>query len=264
MILVLLIAVRVNAFLAFLIASISVGLLSGMEVVNIVDAIEVGLGNTLGSITIILGFGAVLGRLMAESGAAERIANQIVKLFGVKNLKWAMMIVGFLVGIPMFFAVGFVILIPIMFSIARKAGVSFIYLGIPLVAALSATHGLLPPHPAPTAITQQFGANMGQVIMWGSHLGDSDYIVGWTLIRVDGEENRSEATSDFHGQRTHIRGFTWLWYQRFLCATAYIIDDVGNCIRPFCQNWYDLPDYCLPVKAVNCHAGFHFNSIISS
>ena len=166
-ILVLLIANKVNAFLAFLISSIIVGLMSGMEVTSIISAIETGLGNTLGSLTIILGFGAVIGRLMAESGAAEQIANRIVKLFGAKYLKWAMMLVGFLVGIPMFFAIGFVILIPIMFSIAKKAGVSFLYLGIPLVAALSATHGLLPPHPAPAAITQQFGTSMGSVILWG-------------------------------------------------------------------------------------------------
>lgn len=166
-ILVILIAFKVNAFLAFLISSIVVGLMSGMEVSVIVKAIETGLGSTLGSLTVILGFGAVIGRLMAESGAAEQIANKIVKLFGATYLKWAMMLVGFLVGIPMFFAIGFVILIPIMFSIARKAGVSFIYLGIPLVAALSVTHGLLPPHPAPTAITQQFGADMGEVILWG-------------------------------------------------------------------------------------------------
>lgn len=166
-ILVLLIALKVNAFVAFLITSISAGLLSGMEISNIVSAIETGLGGTLGSLTIILGFGAVIGRLMAESGAANQIADQLVDLFGQKYLKWAMVFIGFLVGIPMFFAIGFVILIPMVFSIARKANVPYLYLGIPLVAALSVTHGLLPPHPAPTAIAQQFDANVGGVILWG-------------------------------------------------------------------------------------------------
>jgi Gnt-I system high-affinity gluconate transporter len=166
-ILIALIVVKVNAFLAFLISSIAVGLMSGMEVQAIIGAIETGLGDTLGSLTIILGFGAVIGKLMAESGAAKQIANRIVRLFGTGYLNWAMAIIGFLVGIPMFFAIGFVILVPLMFSIAAKAKVPFIYLGIPLVASLSVTHGLLPPHPAPAAIAQQFGAEMGEVIVWG-------------------------------------------------------------------------------------------------
>jgi Gnt-I system high-affinity gluconate transporter len=162
-----LILLRVNAFLAFLISSIAVGLISGMEVKAIIGAIESGLGDTLGSLTIILGFGAVIGRLMAESGAAKQIANRMVQVFGGRYLKWAMALIGFIVGIPMFFAIGFVILVPLMFSIAGKAKVPFLYLGIPLVAALSVTHGLLPPHPAPVAIAQQFGADMGEVILWG-------------------------------------------------------------------------------------------------
>lgn len=162
-----LIIARVNAFLAFLISSIAIGLISEMEISSIVTAIQIGLGNTLGSLTIILGFGAVIGRFMAESGAATQIANRIIKISGEKRLKWGMMVVGFIVGIPMFFSVGFVILIPIMFSIAKKGNLSFIYLGIPLVASLSVTHGLLPPHPAPTAIVEQFGADMGEVILWG-------------------------------------------------------------------------------------------------
>lgn len=167
LILVSLILLRINAFLAFLISSISVGLMSGMEVVAIVNAIEKGLGNTLGSLVIILGFGAVIGRLMAVSGAAKQIANSIIRIVGQKHLKWAMMLVGFVVGIPMFFSVGFVLLIPILFSVARRANLSIIYLGISMVASLSVMHGLLPPHPAPIALVQQFGAHMGETILWG-------------------------------------------------------------------------------------------------
>lgn len=166
-ILIVLIVLKVNAFLAFLISAIAAGLLSGMEIDTIISAIEKGLGNTLGSLTIILGFGAVIGKIMAVSGAAKQIANKLVNVFGQRYLKWAMALIGLLVGIPMFFAIGFVILVPLMFSVASKAKVPFIYLGIPLVAALSVTHGLLPPHPAPAAIAQQFGASMGEVILWG-------------------------------------------------------------------------------------------------
>jgi Gnt-I system high-affinity gluconate transporter len=166
-ILVVLIVFKVNAFLAFLISAITAGLLSGMEIGTIINAIETGLGNTLGSLTIILGFGAVIGKIMAVSGAARQIAHKLVNVFGQRYLKWAMALIGFLIGIPMFFAIGFVILVPLMFSVASKAKVSFIYLGIPLVAAMSVTHGLLPPHPAPAAIAQQFGSPMGEVILWG-------------------------------------------------------------------------------------------------
>jgi Gnt-I system high-affinity gluconate transporter len=167
LILVSLILLKVNAFLAFLISAITVGLMSGMDVVDIVGSIENGLGSTLGSLTIILGFGAVIGRLLAASFAAEQIANNIIKIVGQRHLKWAMMIVGFIIGIPMFFAVGFVLLVPILFTVAKRANVSIMYLGISLVASLSATHGLLPPHPAPVALVQQFNANMGETILFG-------------------------------------------------------------------------------------------------
>ena len=181
-ILIVLILLKVNAFLAFLISSIVAGFLSGLGVLEIIDAIEKGLGNTLGSLTIILGFGAVIGKIMAHSGAAKQIANWLVGLFGTKYLKWAMALIGFLVGIPMFFAIGFVILVPLMFSVASKAKVPIIYLGIPLVAALSVTHGLLPPHPAPTAIAIEFGAPMGEVIIWGLALSIPTIIISGPLL----------------------------------------------------------------------------------
>ena len=162
-----LILLRINAFLAFLISSISAGLIAGMDISAVINAVEKGLGNSLGSLTIILGFGAVIGRFMAISGAAEQISSSLVQMVGPKYLKWAMMGIGFIVGLPMFFAVGFVILVPIVFSIAKKAGVSIIYLGIPLVASLSVAHGLLPPHPAPVALVQLFNADMGETIFYG-------------------------------------------------------------------------------------------------
>lgn len=181
-ILIVLILLKVNAFLAFLISSIAAGFLSGLGVAETLSAIEIGLGKTLGSLTIILGFGAVIGKFMAHSGAAKQIANRMVMLFGDKYLKWAMALIGFLVGIPMFFAVGFVILVPLMFSVAKKAKVPFIYLGIPLIASLSVTHGLLPPHPAPAAIALEFGAPMGEVILWGFVLAVPTIIIAGPIF----------------------------------------------------------------------------------
>lgn len=181
-VLVTLILLKVNAFLAFLISAICVGLMSGMETISIVNAIEKGLGNTLGSLAIILGFGAVIGRLLAVSGGASQIANSIIKVVGHRHLKWALMLVGFVVGIPMFFSVGFVLLIPILFSVARRANVSIIYLGISMVASLSVTHGLLPPHPAPIALVQQFGAPMGETILWGFVISIPTIIIAGPLF----------------------------------------------------------------------------------
>ncbi len=199
-----LILLRINAFLAFLISSISAGLIAGLEISQVIEAIEKGLGNALGSLTIILGFGAVIGRFMATSGAATQISNSIINIVGLKYLKWAMMCVGFIVGLPMFFAVGFVILVPIVFSIAKKAGVSIIYLGIPLVASLSVAHGLLPPHPAPVALVQLFKADMGETIFWGIIIAIPTMIFagpvfGSTLKKIEAEPLqifKSEAQSE--------------------------------------------------------------------
>jgi Gnt-I system high-affinity gluconate transporter len=162
-----LIILKVNAFLAFLIAAVSAGLLADMSAVEITAAIQAGLGNTLGFLTVILGFGAVIGRLMAVSGAAKQIADSLVKLVGKKYLNWAMAAAGFIIGIPLFFSVAFVIVVPLMFSVAKRSGASVIALGIPLAVSLSTAHGLLPPHPAPAALSGLFGAGIGDTIFWG-------------------------------------------------------------------------------------------------
>jgi len=162
-----LILLRVNAFIAFLIASLAAGLLAGLQPTLVISAIEKGLGNSLGSLVVILGFGAVIGKILADSGAAQKISQVILRTTGDKYLPLAMMAIGFLVGIPLFFAVAFVILAPVLFSVAKKSALSPLYLGIPLVAALSVTHGLLPPHPAPVALVKAFGAAMDTTILYG-------------------------------------------------------------------------------------------------
>jgi Gnt-I system high-affinity gluconate transporter len=162
-----LILLRVNAFIAFIVASLAAGLLAGLEPLIVVSAIEKGLGNSLGSLVVILGFGAVIGKFLADSGAAQKISQVILLAAGDKYLPLAMMTIGFLVGLPLFFAVGFVILAPVLFSVAKKSALSPLYLGIPMVAALSVTHGLLPPHPAPVALVNTFGAAMDTTILYG-------------------------------------------------------------------------------------------------
>src|SRR5918997_3342327 len=96
----------------------------------------------------LVGVGTMLGKMMAESGAATRIATTLIGWFGERRVHWAIMIVAFIVGMPVFFQVGFVLLVPLVFTIARRTGMSLIKVGLPLVAGLSVVHGLVPPHPA--------------------------------------------------------------------------------------------------------------------
>lgn len=164
----LLIAVfKINAFISFIIVCLLVGILQGMELNSVIESIQMGIGNTLGYLVLILGLGAMLGKLVADSGAAQRITTKLVDSFGVKYIQWAVVLAGFIVGIPMFYTVGFVILIPLVFTVAAATNLPLIYVGLPMLASLSVTHGFLPPHPAPTAIAAMFDANIGKTMLYG-------------------------------------------------------------------------------------------------
>ncbi len=158
---------KLNAFIAFIIVSLVVGVAEGMEFLKVLASIETGIGKTLGSLIMILGFGAMLGKLVADSGAAQRITTKLVDKFGKKNIQWAVVLTGFIVGIPMFYTVGFVILIPLVFTVAATTGLPLIYVGLPMLASLSVTHGYLPPHPAPTGIAVMFNADIGKTLLYG-------------------------------------------------------------------------------------------------
>jgi Gnt-I system high-affinity gluconate transporter len=164
---VLIVRFKLNAFITFILVSLLVGIGEGMELKSVVDSIQKGIGDTLGFLVMILGLGAMLGKLVADSGAAQRITTSLVKGFGVKNIQWAVVLTGFIVGIPMFYSVGFVILIPLVFTVAAATGLPLIYVGLPMLASLSVTHGYLPPHPAPTAITVMFDADLGKTLVYG-------------------------------------------------------------------------------------------------
>lgn len=158
---------KINSFLSFIITSLIVGVTEGMPIDKAVLSIEAGVGSTLGLIVIIIGFGAMLGKIVAESGAAQKITTSIIDVFGVKRIQLAVMLTGFIIGVPLFYDVGFVILIPLIFTIGVSAGVPLLYIGLPMLASLSVTHGFLPPHPAPTAIARTFDADLGKTMMYG-------------------------------------------------------------------------------------------------
>jgi len=163
----LILVLKFNSFLSFVVVSLAVGLAEGMPLDKAVVSIENGIGNTLAFILMILCFGAMLGKMVSESGAAQKITSQLVKTFGIKNIQLALMLTGFVVGISLFYDVGFFVMIPLVFTIAASTGLPLLYVGLPMLAALSVTHGYLPPHPAPTAIAAMFNADIGKTMVYG-------------------------------------------------------------------------------------------------
>ena len=170
--LILLIAVgKLNPFISLMAISLALALVTGMPLGNIVSSFETGTGNTLGHIAIVVGLGTMLGKMMAESGASERIAETLIELFGEKQVPWSMMCAALIVGLPVFFEVGFVLLVPIMFTVARRTRLSLIMVGLPMVAGLSVVHGLVPPHPAAMLAVTMFHADVGRTILYALLIG---------------------------------------------------------------------------------------------
>ena len=158
---------KLNAFLAFLVVSIVTGLLLGIPFGGITKSLYKGIGDTLGQLSIVIVLGAMLGKIVAESGAAQRIAMTMMNVFGTRYIQWALMITGFIIGIPLFYNVGFVLMVPLIFSVVYKYKLPALYIGLPMLASLSVTHGFLPPHPAPAALVGQFHATMGKTLLYG-------------------------------------------------------------------------------------------------
>jgi Gnt-I system high-affinity gluconate transporter len=158
---------KVNPFLAFLLISTVAGLLLGIPYTKVMQSVTKGIGDTLGSLVIVIILGAMLGKLVADSGAAKQIAIVFQNLFGRKYVVWAMTFTGFIVGIPLYYNVGFVLLIPIIFSVAFYNKLPLVYVGLPMLASLSVMHGFLPPHPSPMALVIQFQANMATTFFYG-------------------------------------------------------------------------------------------------
>lgn len=167
LLLILIVRFKWNAFFALLITSIVVGLLNGMNLLEILESILNGIGGTLGKIILILCFGAMLGKLIEESGAAHTITYRLTDLMGLKNVQYAILITGFLVGLPMMYNASFLVLIPLIYTFSTTAKMPLLYLGIPLSASLSIAHAYLPPHPAPTYVSLIYDANINYVLLIG-------------------------------------------------------------------------------------------------
>ena len=158
---------KVSPFLSLLIVALLAGLMLGMQPAQLIKSVEAGVGSTLGGITLIICLGAILGKILEQSGAAEQIANTLIHAFGKSNIQWALMITGLLVGIPLFYNAGFMILVPLVFSLARTGGIPLLYIAIPMAASLSTAHCFLPPHPGPLLLVNAFKADMGKTLIYG-------------------------------------------------------------------------------------------------
>ncbi len=180
--LILLIAVvKLNPVITLFVVSLSLAIVAGMPFPSVIHSFEAGVGGTLGHIAIIVALGTMLGKMMAESGAADQIANTLIRLFGEKNVPWAMVFIGMLVGLPAFFEVGFVLLIPVAFTVARRTGTSLVLVGLPMVAGLSVVHGLVPPHPAAMLAVTIYKADVGKTIFYALLIGIPTAIIAGPL-----------------------------------------------------------------------------------
>ena len=158
---------RLHAFLALLISSFSLGLMTGMSPAKLLKSIQVGFGEALGFIAVVVALGAIIGRFLEHSGGGRHLAEWLLEKFGSKLTPWALLTAAFLVGLPLCFGVGFIIIVPLAWSLARESKKSLLYYGLPMGCALTVVHAMVPPHPAPAAAAQMFHADLGKTILWG-------------------------------------------------------------------------------------------------
>ncbi len=169
---------RLHAFLALIMTAMALGLASGMEPAKVLKSIQAGFGEALGFIAVVVALGAIIGRFLEHSGGGRALAEWLLARFGREHAAWAVFFSAFLIGLPIFFEVGFIILVPLAWSLARESKKSLLFYGLPMAAALTVTHAMVPPHPAPAAAAQLLGANLGRVILFGIGLSIPMAITG--------------------------------------------------------------------------------------
>lgn len=155
-----------HAFISLTVASLFLAIMAGLSMDKIVSAYETGVGNVLGHLVGILALGTILGKMMSDSGAGTQVANFFIRVFGEKRLPWAMLLSGFIIGIPVFFDVGIVMLLPLVISIHKSTKQNILLIGLPVIAGLSIVHGLVPPHPGAMTAIGIFKADIGKVLIY--------------------------------------------------------------------------------------------------
>ncbi len=233
---------KVSPFLSLLLVAVFIGLLLGMEPAALLSSIEKGVGSTLAGLVLILCLGAILGKMLETSGAAEQITTTLIRSFGEKYIQWAVLLTGFLVGIPLYYNAGFIILVPLVFSIARKTGLPLLYIAIPMAASLSVTHCFLPPHPGPVVLINAFSANTGETLLYGLIIIIPIAIIAGPLLgkflqRISTEINDSKQSNEPVIQKKLPAVFTSFFIALLpvLLITAAVVADnflpAGNIAR---------------------------------
>ncbi|MES4905813.1 MULTISPECIES: gluconate:H+ symporter [unclassified Streptomyces] len=159
--------VKLNGFISLLLVAVAVALVRGVPMEKIPDVLGEGVGGQIGDTLIVVGLGAMLGRVMGDSGAAQRISGKLIDTFGLRRVQIAMVVTAMLLGVTMFYEVAFVIIVPVAFTIVRVTGKNLLWVGLPMSIALSTMHSFLPPHPGPTAVAATFHASVGLTLFYG-------------------------------------------------------------------------------------------------
>lgn len=178
LLLVLILGARMHAFLALVVSSMALGLAAGLPPAKVLESIQKGLGDALGFIAVVIALGAMLGRFLEYSGGGRQLALWLIGKFGQERAAWAVLTGAFLVGLPIFFDVAFIILAPVVWNLGRTSRRSILFYGLPVAAALTVTHALVPPHPAPAAAAQILGADMGVAMLYGILLSIPMVVLG--------------------------------------------------------------------------------------
>ena len=173
---------KVHPFLALIFGALTVGLIAGQNLNDVILSFSTGFGTTAASVGALVALGAMFAKLLADSGGADQIVDTIVGRASKAALPWAMAGVGALIGLPMFFEIGLVMLMPVIYMVARRSEVSIITIGIPTLAGLSAMHGLVPPHPGPLLAIDTLHADLGRTLIFGVIVAIPTVIVAGPLF----------------------------------------------------------------------------------
>lgn len=198
LLLVLIVRLKLNVFLALLLVSFLTGVVNGMSADAVLQSILKGIGDTMGSLVLVLVFGAILGKLIEESGAAHTISYAFTRWFGARRIQFSMLATGFLVGLPMIYNASFLVLIPLVYTLSTTSGFPLMSLGIPLSAALSVTHGYLPPHPAPTSIAILYKADVNRTLLYGMLLAFPAAMLAGPVLARFFRKLKNEPPAEFY------------------------------------------------------------------
>lgn len=260
---------QVNSIIAIVLAALFIGLASGMALPAIMKRFQDGVGSVMGSIAMILGLGNMLGKMMAESGGAERIAVTLIQRFGEARVHWTMVVIAFVVGMPVFFQVGLVLLMPLVLIMAQKTRMPLLQIGIPLVAGLSIMHGLVPPHPGPMVAIEVLKADIGKIIFYSLLVGIPTAILagpmlGKLLARRVPLETSGELAAQFtqKAEARNLPGFAITVFTILLPVFLMLLATVVDLAFPKNSNFRQVIDFIgHPIVALLIAVLFSFYSL---